>query len=54
MKKLLVVLGSLLAGCSALIFLSERQVNRRQSQKIPAVKAAAMLQEAWADHHTRA
>ena len=55
MGKVLTVLGALLAGVSALVFFAGRGAQRReQAQKIPAKQAAAMLQEAWADHHTRA
>jgi len=53
MNKLLVALGILLAASSSLVFLNGRSIRRRQ-QRISAAKAAALLAEAWADHHTRA
>lgn len=28
--------------------------NQQKTRAVPAKKAAAMLQEAWADYHTRA
>ncbi len=56
MKQVFVVLGSLLAATSALLFFAGRAVNRRQAEagKVSAAEAAARLQEAWADHRTRA
>ncbi len=54
MKKFFVVLGTLLAAVSWLTFSAGREANRRTAAaKIPAKKAAELLSEAWADHHTR-
>ena len=54
MKTVFVLLGTILAACSALIFWSGRQANQREAKRISAAKAAALLAEAWADNHTRA
>lgn len=54
MKTILVLLGTLLAACSALVFWSGREAGRREAKRISAAKAAALLAEAWADNHTRA
>ncbi len=54
MKTIFVLLGTILAACSALVFWSGREANRREARRISAAKAAALLAEAWADNHTRA
>ncbi|WP_158615410.1 hypothetical protein [Acidipila sp. EB88] len=55
MKKIFVVLGAILAVVSWLTFAAGRSASgRTKVAKIPAKEAAAMLAEAWADHHTRA
>jgi hypothetical protein len=51
MSRLALYLGYVSLGLVAWVFLEDRNSARRL---VPAKKAAAMLQEAWADHHTRA
>ena len=53
MTKFLVILGTLLAGTSALVYFGGRSAGRR-IQRMPAAKGAAMLAEAWSDYRTRA
>lgn len=54
MKTIFVLLGTILAACSALVFWSGRAANRREAKRISAKNAAALLAQAWADNHTRA
>jgi hypothetical protein len=44
-------LGGLVAGVAALAFWQD---YRRSTRRIPVKEAAAQLQAAWADYHTRA
>jgi hypothetical protein len=41
-------------GISAFVAAWAIYQDQRKRQPVPAKKAAAMLQEAWADHHTHA
>jgi hypothetical protein len=41
-------------GVSAFVAAWAAYRNQQMKKPIPAQKAAAMLQQAWADHHTRA
>ena len=54
MKQIFVILGSLLAATTALLFFAGQSVNRRQARKVSAAEAAEQLRTAWADAHTRA
>jgi len=51
MSRFVVYLGGLSAALAAWVVFGNRN---RAGRVIPAAKAAAMLQEAWADHHTQA
>jgi hypothetical protein len=51
MGRVLFYVGGVVAGIAALMILREQMSAAR---RIPAAKAAAMLREAWADHHTTA
>ena len=51
MLRVALYLGGASAALAAwVLFGSQNRATRR----IPVTKAAAMLQEAWADHHTQA
>jgi hypothetical protein len=51
MLRLALYVGSVAAGLAAwMIWRDQTRANRR----VPVKEAAAMLAEAWADHHTRA
>ena len=51
MARIILYVGGIAAGFAAwMIWRDQRGMVRR----IPAKEAAAMLWEAWADHHTRA
>jgi hypothetical protein len=41
-------------GVSAFVAAWAAYRNQQKTKPIPVQKAAAMLQEAWVDHHTRA
>ena len=41
-------------GISAFVAAWAAYRNQQRTRPVPAKKAAEMLQEAWADHHTRA
>lgn len=41
-------------GVSALAAAWAAYRNQQMKKPVPVQKAAAMLQQAWADHHTRA
>jgi hypothetical protein len=51
MLRFFLYVGGVSAGLAAWLVFENRN---RASRVIPATKAAAMLQEAWADHHTQA
>ena len=51
MLRFFLYVGGVSAGLAAWLVLENRN---RANRVIPATKAAAMLQEAWADHHTQA
>jgi len=51
MLRVALYLGGASAALAAwVLFGNQNSASRR----VPAAKAAAMLQEAWADHHTQA
>jgi hypothetical protein len=51
MLRLAFYVGGVAAGLAAwMVWRDQIRANRR----VPAKEAAAMLAEAWADHHTRA
>jgi hypothetical protein len=41
-------------GVSAMVAALAAYRNQQKKKPMPVQKAASMLQEAWADHHTRA
>ena len=41
-------------GVSAMVAAWAAYRNQQKRKPMPVQKAASMLQEAWADHHTRA
>jgi hypothetical protein len=41
-------------GISAFVAAWAAYKNQQKTRPVPVKQAAAMLQEAWADHHTRA
>jgi hypothetical protein len=51
MKRLAWCIGSITAAVVACVFVRDR---RRAARPVPVKQAAAMLREAWADHHTMA
>ena len=51
MLRFVLYVGGVSAGLAAWLVLENRS---RANRVIPATKAAALLQEAWADHHTQA
>lgn len=51
MVRFALYLGGLTSAAAAYVIWWE---GRRALRRLPAKKAAAMLQEAWADYHTRA
>lgn len=51
MARLSLYLIGIAAGVAAIVTYRDR---RNPNRRLPVKKAAAMLQEAWADHHTRA
>ena len=53
MSKVWKIMGIVLAASSALVYWNNRRARSRPSV-VPAVQAAALLTEAWSDHHTRA
>ena len=42
------------AGLAAWVLLGDKNRVARRQGRVPVKQAAAMLQEAWADHHTQA
>ena len=51
MIRFVLYFGGIAAAATAYFLWLDRQ---RATRRIPVKEAAAMLQEAWADHHTRA
>jgi hypothetical protein len=51
MMRIVCYLGGIAAALAAYVAL---QNQRRAMRRVPVKEAAAMLQNAWADHHTRA
>jgi hypothetical protein len=51
MFRLALYVGGIAAGLAALVVWRDQSRARR---RVPVKDAAAMLSEAWADHHTRA
>jgi len=51
MLRLALYVGGLAAAVAACVVWRNQQ---RAMRKVPVKEAAAMLQQAWADHHTRA
>ena len=51
MARLSLYLIGIAAGVAAIVTYRDR---KNPDRRMPVRKAAAMLQEAWADHHTRA
>ena len=51
MGRVVFYLGGIAAGLAAWLIMREQLSAAR---RIPAVQAAEMLREAWADHHTTA
>ena len=42
------------AGLAAWVLFGDKNRVARRQGRVPVKQAAAMLQEAWADHHTQA
>jgi hypothetical protein len=51
MLRFALYLSGVSAALAAWVVLGE---NKRAARRVPVKKAAALLQEAWADHHTQA
>lgn len=51
MLRLALYLGGVSAAVAAWVVFGERN---RATRRVPVQQAAAMLQQAWADHHTTA
>jgi hypothetical protein len=50
MLRFALYLGGVSAAVAAWVFFGDQ---KRANRRVPVKKAAAMLQEAWADHHTQ-
>jgi hypothetical protein len=50
MLRFALYLGGVSAAVVAWVFFGDQ---KRANRRVPVKKAAAMLQEAWADHHTQ-
>jgi hypothetical protein len=52
MARLSLYLIGIAAGIAAIVTYRNRSANTLKPGELPAQKAADMLREAWADHHT--